>query len=123
MTRRNVSLGIFGEDLACRELQRRGYAILARRWRRRAGEIDIIARDGGVLVFVEVKARDGAACGTASEAVSARKRRRIARLAMEYVSRRRMGQCPCRFDVVAVDMDGDEPVVRVIQNAFDAGAT
>jgi putative endonuclease len=115
--------GKVGEDLACRELERRGYAILARRWRRRAGEIDIIARDGAVLVFIEVKARDGCAYGAAAEAITARKRHRIVRLAMEYISRHRIGPCPCRFDVVAVDMDGEQPVVRVFQNAFDAGAT
>ncbi len=61
-------LGEFGEDLACAELQRRGYAILARRYRRRGGEFDIIARDGDgrTTVFVEVKARGGAASSAAA---------------------------------------------------------
>ncbi len=60
MSRARIALGKIGEDLACRELERRGYAIVARRYRRRGGELDIIARDGPTLVFVEVKARTGA---------------------------------------------------------------
>jgi hypothetical protein len=54
-----IALGKSGEDLACRELERRGYAIVARRFRVRSGELDIVARDGAVLVFVEVKTRVG----------------------------------------------------------------
>ena len=113
-------LGKAGEDLACQELERRGSVISARRWRGRAGEIDIVARDGTTLVFVEVKTRSGSAFGAAAEAVSARKRLRIARLAKAYMTRHRLEQCPCRFDVVAIDLDGEGPAVRVFQNAFDA---
>ena len=51
-------LGKYGEDLACRELEQRGYVIIERRYRRRGGELDIVARDGDTTVFVEVKARD-----------------------------------------------------------------
>jgi putative endonuclease len=113
-------LGKAGEDLACQELERRGYVISARRWRGRAGEIDIVARDGTTLVFVEVKTRSGSAFGAAAEAVSARKRLRIARLAKAYMTRHRLEHCSCRFDVVAIDLDGEGPAVRVFQNAFDA---
>ena len=60
------SLGKRGEDLACEELERRGYAIVDRRFRTRCGELDIVARDGDVLVFVEVKARSGSSFGTRS---------------------------------------------------------
>ena len=59
MSRARQTLGKIGEDLACRELERRGYAIIARRYRLRGGELDIIARDGPTIVFVEVKARAG----------------------------------------------------------------
>ena len=59
MSQARQSLGKTGEDLACRELERRGYAIVARRYRRRGGELDIIARDGQTIVFVEVKTRTG----------------------------------------------------------------
>ena len=114
------ALGISGENLACAELQRRGYAILERRYRTRLGEIDIIARDGATLVFVEVKARLTDDFGGAAAAVTAWKQRRIARMAMDYLSRRTLGDCPCRFDVVAIDVDAAGPRVIVYPNAFDS---
>ena len=123
MTQQRIALGKTGEDLAVRELQRRGYEILDRRWRSRAGEIDIIARDGATVVFVEVKAREGCAFGGGADAVTARKRQRIVRLAQEYLARHRLGDCPCRFDVVAIDGGDERPSVRLYQNAFDAGTT
>jgi putative endonuclease len=120
MTDARIELGKTGEDLACRELERRGYAIVARRYRQRAGEIDIIARDGSVLVFVEVKARENHRFGDAAEAVTFRKRRTITRLAIDYMARTRWVDRPCRFDVVTIHFDSGEPVVDVVQNAFDA---
>ncbi len=120
VTRARIALGKTGEDLACRELERRGYAILARRYRRRGGELDIIARDGGTVVFVEVKAREGRAFGDAAEAVTALKRKRMTELALEYVTRHHLGHCPCRFDVVSIHFDSGQPVIEVFQNAFDA---
>ena len=121
MTLARSHLGKLGEDLACRELQRRGYAILARRWRRRQGEIDIIARDGATLVFVEVKARGGRAFGEAAEAVTARKQRRLVQLAQLYLACERL-DCACRFDVVSIHFDHATPVVTVFPHAFDATA-
>jgi putative endonuclease len=120
MSQQRVRLGKTGEDLACRELERRGYAIVARRWRQRHGEIDIVARDGATLVFVEVKTREGHDFGEASEAVDARKRRRLVRLAAEYLARERVRDCACRFDVVSIHYENAQPVVTVFQNAFDA---
>jgi putative endonuclease len=115
-----VILGKTGEDLACAELERRGYAILARRYRRRGGEIDIIARDGQTMVFIEVKAREGHDFGEAVEAVTAFKRRRIAELAADYMARGRRPDCPCRFDVVSIHFESGRPRIEVFQNAFDA---
>jgi putative endonuclease len=123
MTDARIALGKTGEDLACRELERRGYAIVARRYRRRGGELDIIAWDGPTLVFVEVKARGGRAFGGAAEAVTALKRRRIACLAVDYITRHRLAPCPCRFDVVSVRLESGAPVIDVFQNAFDAAIT
>jgi putative endonuclease len=114
------ALGITGEDLACAELRRRGYAIVERRYRTRCGEIDIIARDGHTIVFVEVKARLTDDFGGAAAAVTAWKQRRVAQMAVDYLSRRHLHECPCRFDVVAVDFSTDEPRVTVYPNAFDA---
>jgi putative endonuclease len=120
MTRTRVEFGKTGEDLACAELERRGYAIVARRYRVRGGELDIIARDGATLVFVEVKARVGYEFGGAAEAVTALKQRRIAQLARQYVASTRSIDCPCRFDVVAIHVEAGRPVIEVFQNAFDA---
>jgi putative endonuclease len=120
MSRLRVMLGKIGEDLACRELEVRGYAILARRYRRRAGELDIIARDGPTVVFVEVKARGGREFGDAVEAVTSLKRRRMTRVALEYLVRHRLTHCPCRFDVVSIHMENEQPVIKLYQNAFPA---
>ena len=120
MTHARIALGNTGEDLACVELERRGYAIIARRYRRRGGELDIIARDGQTMVFVEVKARAGRAFGEACEAVTASKRRTITRLALDYLMRHRLTECRCRFDVVSIHFESGTPVIDVYQNAFDA---
>lgn len=110
--------GKLGEDLACRELERLGYAILARRYRTRFGEIDIVSREGGTIVFVEVKARRSRRAG-AAEAVTVRKRRRIAAMALDYLAWTQRLETPCRFDVVAIDGLGtDSMTVRVIRDAF-----
>lgn len=109
-----------GEDLACGELCRRGYAILARRYRTRYGEIDIIARDGETVVFVEVKARRDEAYGGGSAAVTAWKQQRIARTATDFLARRGFLDEPCRFDVVTVDFEGGRPRIEVYTHAFTA---
>jgi putative endonuclease len=121
MSHARQTLGKIGEDLACHELTRRGYAILARRYRLRGGELDIVARDGRTVVFIEVKARERHRFGEAAEAVTAVKRRRIVRLAMDYLVRHRLGEQPCRFDVVAVQLDEGQPSIEVYQNAFAVG--
>ena len=120
MSRVRQILGKTGEDLACGELERRGYAIVARRYRRRGGELDIIARDGPTLVFIEVKARDGRAFGEAAEAVTRIKRQRITQVAVDYMMRHHLSDCPCRFDVVSIHFDSGRPEIEVFQNAFDA---
>lgn len=112
-----MELGKLGEELACRTLARRGYAIVARRYRTRFGEIDIVADDGGTMVFVEVKARRSAIFGTSTEAITWAKRRRLIRMAQEFLTRADAGGRPCRFDVVAVD-PGPPPVVTVYPGAF-----
>ncbi len=117
MTLARQALGFRGEDLAARALERRGYAILARRYRTRHGEIDIIAEDRGTLVFVEVKARTDDEFGTAAEAVTASKQRRLLRMARLYLATATVNR-PCRFDVVAIMLDQGEPVVEVYTNAF-----
>jgi putative endonuclease len=114
------ALGKSGEELACAELMRRGYAILAQRYRTRFGEIDIVARDGEITVFVEVKARDGERFGDGAEAVTPWKQRRVANMAVDYIARHRLYDRPCRFDVVAVDVSTNPPRVDIYTNAFEA---
>lgn len=120
MSRARQTLGKIGEDLACRELERRGYVIVDQRYRRRGGELDIVARDGRTLVFVEVKAREGLAFGGGAEAIGRVKRRRLVGVALDYMARHRLVDCPCRFDVVSILVGSGEPLVEVYQNAFDA---
>ncbi|HEX4348144.1 MAG TPA: YraN family protein [Vicinamibacterales bacterium] len=122
MSRVRVAFGKIGEDLACEELVRRGYEILARRYRQRGGEIDIVARDGLTLVFVEVKSRGGRAFGDGSEAVTPRKQRTIAALALDYMARHKVHECPCRFDVVSVLLENGQTTVEVVRDAFSACA-
>ena len=121
-TDRRQNLGKLGEDLACAELSRRGYAILARRYRTKYGEIDIVARDGSTIVIVEVKTRDGRAFGDGAEAVTGRKQRQMLRMGTDFLLRRKLADQPCRFDVVAVNIEGAVPRIEVYRNAFDVGA-
>ena len=120
MTLQRQQLGKSGEDLAARALEERGYAILARRYRTRHGEIDIVAQEGETLVFVEVKARATAEFGTAAEAVTAHKRRRLTAMAVDYLARTNWTNRPCRFDVVAIDDVETSPTITVYSNAFEA---
>lgn len=113
-------LGKTGENLACAELERRGYAILAKRYRSRHGEIDIVSRDGDTIAFVEVKARTSEQFGGGAAAVTPWKQRRIAQMAADYLARHRLHDRPCRFDVVTVEMDRDPPRVTVYEHAFQA---
>lgn len=117
-------LGKLGEDVACRELERRGYAIVARRYRTRFGEIDIVGERNRTVIFVEVKARRSSRYGDAAEAVGPRKQRRVAAMALDYLARTRQLQAPCRFDVVAIDGIGSDAMkIRVIEDAFPAIAS
>jgi putative endonuclease len=118
-----VILGEIGENLACDELQRRGYVILARRYRRRGGEIDVVAADGATVVFVEVKTRAGSDFGSGAEAVTWRKRRRMVAVATDFLARERLTDRPCRFDVISVALGHDGPIVEVYANAFDASGS
>jgi putative endonuclease len=115
-----AAVGRIGEEIACRELARRGYEIVARRYRRRGGEIDIVARDGQTLVFVEVKCRGSRSFGGPLEAVTGWKRRRIVQVALDYLARHNVRECACRFDVVSVVSGPDGPQVTIVRNAFSA---
>lgn len=113
--------GKLGEDLATVELWHKGYAILARRYRTRYGEIDIVAQDGDTVVFVEVKARRTDRFGTAAESITPWKQRRIAAMALDYLAWSGRLDSPCRFDVVAIDgVATDTVTIQHIKGAFCA---
>jgi len=115
------ALGLDGEDIACRALEARGYRILARRYRTRIGEIDVVARQGACMVFVEVKTRRDGRFGDPAAAVTAEKQRRLAVMASDYLARHRLERAPARFDVVAVTTADGRPRVEVIVDAFRPG--
>jgi putative endonuclease len=96
------ALGRAGEDLACAHLRRNGCEIVARGYRLFRGEIDIIARDGGTLVFVEVKTRADQSHGRPEEAVTPAKQRQLRRIAQGYLVEHPPGEAGCRFDVISV---------------------
>lgn len=108
--------GNVGEDAACAYLVRKGYEILARNFRRRCGEIDVIARKRGVLAFVEVKRRSGLGFGRPAEAVDAKKQRHIVQTALLYLQENGLEDAQLRFDIIEI-----LPArVHHIENAFDA---
>jgi len=114
--------GAVGEDIAARYLESIGFEVLERNFRWRAGEIDIVARDGKTVVFVEVKARRPGPFGAAAEQITASKRRRMVKTALAYMASRGMAGVECRFDVVAVDLHPvGPPAVCLIKGAFDCG--
>jgi putative endonuclease len=103
-------------------LRNKGYRIMDRNLRTRLGELDLVAQDGEVLVFVEVKARTTEAFGGALLAVNHRKRAKLVKLASQYLAQRHLTDRPCRFDVVLVQgRPSADAQVEHLQSAFDAG--
>jgi len=111
-------LGDAGEDLAAAALRKQGYKILERNYQTPLGEIDLIARHGKVLVFVEVKTRKSLRFGAPQEAVSPAKQARLKRLADYYLKEKRLESAQVRFDVVAITWGGEGPQVETIRDAF-----
>lgn len=118
---RRRSIGQAAEETAARWLTGAGLAVVERNVRFREGEIDLVCRDGDVVVFVEVKCRRSSWGEGPGEAVSWDKRRRLVRLAQHYLLARRLDRSRCRFDVVAVTIERDgTSSVRHLPGAFDA---
>jgi len=102
LSKARINLGVQGEDLATDFFKTRGYTIPARNYRQKTGEIDIIARDGEVLVFIEVKTRSSLLFGQPYEAVTQKKQGQISRVALDYITRNKLHNQAMRFDVVSV---------------------
>ncbi len=113
-------LGNRGERQAARFLRKRGYQILARQYANRHGEIDLIARDGDCIVFVEVKTRRSDAAGLPFEAVTGDKQRKMTKTAMVWLKRRGLLESRSRFDVISIlwPEGSKTPEITHYQNAF-----
>ncbi len=116
------TLGEIGEVLACKHLKRHGYAILERNYSTPIGEIDIVAEDGKILVFVEVKTRRSIAYGLPEEAINSKKIRKLIRLAQFYIRNKRLYSKQMRFDIVSILMQSkfSKKSLKLIKNAFYA---
>ena len=117
-TLQQSTLGLRGEDLACRELRRLGHEILARRYRTRHGEIDIVTRDREALVFVEVKARVSHRFGSPLAAVTRAKQPKLTLMALDYLSQYRSTGVAYRFDVVGILVGEGRPSIELVRDAF-----
>lgn len=113
------AFGDRGEGEAAQYLRRKGYAILVQKYRTPLGELDLVARDGRTVVFVEVKTRRSPAFGVPQAAVDLRKQQRMGRIALYYLQQNKLHGVPCRFDVVAITASGGgRPSIQHIPDAF-----
>lgn len=120
MSLKRLIVGKSGEQLAARFLCTKGYRILEKNYRTSRGEIDIIASNGKVLVFTEVKTRKGDFLESPLAAVTLKKQRQISMVAQEYLSSHNLFDTEARFDVIAIKLkDGMHPHIEHIENAFD----
>lgn len=108
-----------GEECAVDLLKKNRYRIIARNYRTRYGEIDIIARDNDTVCFIEVKSRSSDRFGLPQEALSAVKQRKIAKVALAFLKDNNLLDTPARFDVVCVLFDQPVPRAQLIKNAFE----
>jgi putative endonuclease len=116
---RNAAVGAYGERVAVRSLEDAGYAVLDRNWRCRAGELDVVAARGGVVVFVEVKCRRSASFGPPAVSVTPAKVAHLRAAACAWLAAHDLTEAPVRFDVVSVLRPVSGPtVVEHVEGAF-----
>lgn len=119
MLNKRQQFGKKSESLAVRYLKKNGYKILERNYRNKLGEIDIIAKEGETLVFVEVKARKTHVFGNPKWAVTSKKQRKISMVALYYLKASKQAHVKARFDVVALSLAEKSPQIEIIKNAFE----
>jgi putative endonuclease len=120
MTQASLSLGKKGEREGVRHLKKLGFEILDTNVKTPLGEIDVVARVKGIIVFVEIKSRSQLRFGYPEEAVTFRKQRKLSQLAQCYLKKKRWTDKPCRFDVLSVlTSECGEPTFRLIEGAFE----
>lgn len=122
MRNRQQQFGEKSESLAVKKLKKEGYKILERNYRTRLGEIDIIAEDGEVITFIEVKARRSESYGTPQHAVTPIKQKKISMVALSYLKEKNQFGKRARFDVVTINPESSNKV-SIIKNAFDLAYT
>ena len=121
MTTQKSQLGQVGENTAVDFLENHGYHVLRRNFRNKLGEIDIIAKDGDTICFIEVKTRRTDTFGSPLESVTAAKQRKIIHVALSYLKNQGRSEANARFDVVSVTLgDEESPQVEIVKNAFEA---
>ncbi len=120
LSRSRRQWGAQGEAWAALALEKMGYKILVRNYRAPMGEIDLIVSQGQELVFVEVKLRRGQVFGRPQEAITRKKQRHLIQTAQYYLKQQRLEAVPYRFDIVAINLEGAEPRLEIITNAFGA---
>jgi putative endonuclease len=118
MQTQDQQFGADSESMAVTFLKENGYKIIERNYRTKIGEIDIIAKDGDTIVFIEVKARKSRAYNP-KEAVTSSKKRKISMVALYYLKSTRQINTRARFDVVAIDSAKKSGAVEIIKNAFE----
>jgi putative endonuclease len=121
MTTQKSKLGQAGEEAAVAFLQHQGYHILERNFRNPLGEIDIIAKEGDTICFIEVKTRRNEAFGSPFESITPTKQRKLIHVALSYLKAKGREESKARFDAVAVFREEDGPErIEIIKNAFEA---
>lgn len=113
-------IGLIGEELAANHIKNEGYNILERNYRTKLGELDIIARDQNIIIFIEVKTRTSNAYGTPSEAVNYKKQQTIRKLSQQYIKHKKLDNSCLgyRFDVIEVKLAGKKYKIDHMENAF-----
>jgi putative endonuclease len=124
MTEKRLKLGRQGEEAAVAFLKKKGYRIIEKNFRCKLGEIDIIAEQGGAVVFIEVKARADHQYGHPFNAVTPAKQRKIIQVAKTFLAKHRLLENPARFDVVGLTLDPESATsfkIELLENAFQEG--
>ena len=114
----NVEVGSYGQKLAERYISDEGFHIIERNFRCRSGEIDLVARDGDYIVFIEVKYRRSLEYGYPCEAVGYHKQRHIKRVAQYYIMIKNLNNQDFRFDILEIIDNAENPEINLIKNAF-----
>jgi putative endonuclease len=119
VTRERLNLGRRGEALALKKIKDFGYQCIATNYRCPLGEVDLIAKDGDTIVFIEIKTRKGRSLGYAKEAIHEKKKRQLSKVALAYLKNSGLFGSKARFDVIAIRMGEERAEIEWVKNAFD----